>query len=377
MRAFSKFPVDFEEETQPRGPAPVTARPSDNVVHMQRNAAMFTGLPPGPRRRKYFLISFIVQTIVFAVLIKTGVLNPPAALKQKLGSYVALVAPSVQIYTPAAKEALPPPPVIARARVQPPLAPPIQVVPPVAPAPKPPQAAEAPRPAAPPKLATAAPAPVPPRVEKKIVTGGFSSGSSAVPNSKLPVQKVQTGGFGDPSGVVPNPNGSKDSKLAKLGSFDLPSGPGTGNGTGGSHGAQAVVASAGFGNGVATMTPTKGSGAGVHAGGFGDMEPAAAPAPAQHAEPAQGKLTPAEILSKPNPVYTEEARRLKIEGEVVLKVNFTVNGQVQVLGVVRGLGHGLDEAAVHAAQGMRFKPAMRDGKPVDSTATVHVLFELT
>jgi len=44
--------------------------------------------------------------------------------------------------------------------------------------------------------------------------------------------------------------------------------------------------------------------------------------------------------------------------------------------VVRGMGHGLDEAAVNAANQMRFKPALRNGVAADSTAVVHVVFQL-
>jgi hypothetical protein len=44
--------------------------------------------------------------------------------------------------------------------------------------------------------------------------------------------------------------------------------------------------------------------------------------------------------------------------------------------VVRGMGHGLDEAAIAAANKIRFKPAQRSGSPVDSTAIVHVMFQL-
>jgi TonB family protein len=47
-----------------------------------------------------------------------------------------------------------------------------------------------------------------------------------------------------------------------------------------------------------------------------------------------------------------------------------------VLGVTRGLGYGLDEAAIAAARQIRFKPAQQDGHAVDSTATVHIVFEL-
>jgi len=86
--------------------------------------------------------------------------------------------------------------------------------------------------------------------------------------------------------------------------------------------------------------------------------------------------TPVEITFKPNPAYTEEARNLKLEGEVLLEVSFSANGTLHVNRVVRGLGHGLDEAAITAANKMRFKPALRNGQPVDSTAIVHVVFQL-
>jgi TonB family protein len=55
---------------------------------------------------------------------------------------------------------------------------------------------------------------------------------------------------------------------------------------------------------------------------------------------------------------------------------FTANGTMHVNRVVRGLGHGLDEAAMAAANKMRFKPALRNGQPVDSTAVVHVVFQM-
>jgi len=55
--------------------------------------------------------------------------------------------------------------------------------------------------------------------------------------------------------------------------------------------------------------------------------------------------TSLEVLSKPPVQYTGEARQLKVQGDVVLRVTFTAAGQVQVQGVLRGLGHGLDEEA--------------------------------
>ena len=82
------------------------------------------------------------------------------------------------------------------------------------------------------------------------------------------------------------------------------------------------------------------------------------------------------ILSKPNPGYSTEARTIKLEGDVVLEVVFLASGQVQVIRVVSGLGHGLDEAAMQAARQIRFRPALRNGQPVDFHAHVRIEFRL-
>jgi TonB family protein len=76
---------------------------------------------------------------------------------------------------------------------------------------------------------------------------------------------------------------------------------------------------------------------------------------------------------KPSPAYTDEARALKIEGEVVLEVEFTATDEVRVLRVVNSIGHGLDEMAVRAAEQIQFKPATRDGRPVDYRAHVTIV----
>jgi TonB family protein len=195
-----------------------------------------------------------------------------------------------------------------------------------------------------------------------IHTGEF--GSSPTATVSAPIQKVQTGGFGDPNGL---PGQGKPARLvtATMGSFDLPTGPGTGNGTGGSKGVKGTIASAGFGSGV----NQPGQPAGFAAPG---TRPVAARAESTKVE----QTTPVEILYKPKPVYSEEARKLNIEGEVLLEVMFAANGELHVNRVVRGLGHGLDEAAVTAAGKIKFKPAQRNGSPVDSIAIVHVTFQI-
>jgi TonB family protein len=155
-------------------------------------------------------------------------------------------------------------------------------------------------------------------------------------------------------------------------------GPGQGNGSGGAKGIKGTVASADFGSGVAT--PGRGDGrgngrGGVQTSGFGSQEVAQNTPHVQRADTGPA-ATAVEITYKPNPVYTEEARNLRLEGEVLLEVEFAANGQLRVNRIVRGLGHGLDEAAVAAANKMRFKPALRSGQAVDSTAIVHVVFQL-
>jgi TonB family protein len=57
-------------------------------------------------------------------------------------------------------------------------------------------------------------------------------------------------------------------------------------------------------------------------------------------------------------------------------VVFSATGQIRIVNVMRGLGHGLDESAVRAAEKIQFKPALRDGHPTDSEAVIHVEFQL-
>ncbi|HZQ25910.1 MAG TPA: energy transducer TonB [Terriglobales bacterium] len=207
-------------------------------------------------------------------------------------------------------------------------------------------------------------------------TGEF--GSSATPTVNLPVQKVQTGGFGDPNSLPGQGKPGAHLVAANTGSFDLPSGPGQGNGSGGSRGVKGTIASAGFGNGIAQAGNGDGrsNGRGVSTGGFGAQEVAQGGMKPQPQVSSGPPTTPVEITFKPNPTYTQEARDLKLEGEVLLEVMFDADGRLHVSRVVRGLGHGLDEAAIAAANKMRFKPALRNGQPVDSSAIVHVVFQL-
>ena len=113
----------------------------------------------------------------------------------------------------------------------------------------------------------------------------------------------------------------------------------------------------------------------VKPGGFGDAPAAASPATAAKPKGDQ-VVTPVEVLSKPVPAYSDEARTLKIEGDVVLEVESSAEGTVRVLRVIRGLGHGLDELAARAAERIRFKPARAGGQAVDFRTSVLIVFRL-
>src|SRR6267154_5131591 len=218
-------------------------------------------------------------------------------------------------------------------------------------------------------------APVIPK--QAVKTNVFSTGSSATPTIARAPSQVQTVGFGDPNGIPAKAGQGKPVNIAALGSFDLPSGPGSGNGTGGAKGVPGVVVSSGFGNGTATPdTRPRASATTVQPSGFASADVPAPPTVHSHTSETATKVLPAEILSKPTPVYTQEARSLRIEGEVLLEVVLEASGSLRVVRVVRGLGHGLDDNAVKAAEQIHFKPAIRDGQPTDSTVVLHIIFQL-
>ena len=68
--------------------------------------------------------------------------------------------------------------------------------------------------------------------------------------------------------------------------------------------------------------------------------------------------------------------RRRVFERVLLDVLFQASGTIQVLGVIQGLGYGLDARAVEAVRQIRFKPAEREGKPINSRARVRITFQL-
>jgi TonB family protein len=89
-----------------------------------------------------------------------------------------------------------------------------------------------------------------------------------------------------------------------------------------------------------------------------------------------GDVSSPQIITKVEPEYSEEARKAKFQGVVVLSIVIDANGMPRDIKVIRPLGLGLDEKAIEAVQKWRFRPAMKGGKAVAVSANVEVNFRL-
>lgn len=84
----------------------------------------------------------------------------------------------------------------------------------------------------------------------------------------------------------------------------------------------------------------------------------------------------ARVLSKPEPSYTESARKFGINGTVTLRAVFAHDGQIRDLQVIKGQPHGLTKAALRAARAIKFTPAQKNGKPVSMVIQLEYNFNL-
>jgi TonB family protein len=203
--------------------------------------------------------------------------------------------------------------------------------------------------------------------------------------AQVPQTKVTTAAvhLGQTFGVTPNPNATRPATIAAIGNpyggmqgaaiapHGVVGGTGIGNGIKATPSAAigGKVASAGIPGATVASTGSKGK---VGSTGIPGMT-AAVVLPKVTGTPVSTNL---EVLSKPSVQYTAEARQLKVQGDVILRVTFTAAGQVVVQGVVRSLGHGLDEEARRVAAQIRFRPATRNGQAVDMTTNITISFQL-
>lgn len=321
------------------------------------------------RTWRSYLGSIIVHgiLIVMALTITIPVMHPVRRATERF----TLIAPVLPEYKP---------------KITPPAQPRI-AAPPVAPKPAPPKLAQVPLPKpVPPKPVVLEAAPeiknipqTPPPVVLKpelpvapkppVQTGVFQQPVEVAKNT-TPEPKLSVGGFGDPNAAKPQENTKPPT--TKVGAFDAPSG----SATNGGH-SEGTVKQGAFGSGGVTNSTANNRGSdAVKLAGFGDSA-VTQTHPKTAAQNAAQAFTPVEVLSKPRPIYSTEARNLRLEGHVSLEVVFLSTGSVRVVRVLHGLGHGLDEAAQQAALQVRFKPATRGGVPVDTDATIDITFELT
>jgi TonB family protein len=198
---------------------------------------------------------------------------------------------------------------------------------------------------------------------------------------------VQPTHLGDLNGVKPNASASKPATIAALGNpYGGMKGPsaapqgvvgstGFGNGTkpGSNAGSMGKVASAGIPGG--TGTAPSGPAVAGHVAAAGIPAMASTPSTPTSVAPPESKTTPPVLLSHAEPEYTPEARQLKIQGDVVLRVTITTSGQMVVHNVIRGLGHGLDENAMKSAPTYKFRPATQNGQPVEYTTNIIIKFQ--
>ncbi|HEV7842477.1 MAG TPA: energy transducer TonB, partial [Pyrinomonadaceae bacterium] len=84
----------------------------------------------------------------------------------------------------------------------------------------------------------------------------------------------------------------------------------------------------------------------------------------------------ARILSRPEPQYTEEARRNQVTGTVVLRAVFSAGGAVTNIKAVKGLPDGLTEKAISAARQIKFVPAQKEGRNVSQYIQIEYNFNL-
>jgi TonB family protein len=337
------------------------------------------GLLPEPEgRAASFVTSAIINAIILLAVLVIGLLIKPSIIQHKYEA-TELILPT----TP------PPPPV--KVKMPPP--------PPVKELPRPPQVKldtpkiEMPKPKPEPKPVQMEAKVALPKViqakqqvilapqPKAVLTAAMPAQNDTVKASTKPVH------LGETFGVTPNPNATRPATVAAIGNpYGGMNGPavaphgvvgstGIGNGlkSGSNSGVVGHVASAGIPGG--TGNATTGGYGNAKVGSVGIPQAVAAVSP-QMAAPERPSTTQAEV-SIPKPEYTAEAKQLKIQGSVVLRVTFYANGQIQVLGVLRGLGHGLDEEARRAVQqGKVIRPAMVNGKPMDSTTNITITFQL-
>jgi len=208
-----------------------------------------------------------------------------------------------------------------------------------------------------------APPPPPKPVTAKPNQGGGGGSRSPLPPLKAQLPKPAPKQFVPPLVTIEHPALVMDASLiappdawaAPTGAIGNPLGQIGGGGGFGSGGGIGNGRGNGIGNGNGSGAGG-GNGGGVYSVGNG--------------------TTPPSVLSKVDPEYSEEARKAKYSGSVMLSIVVNTDGKAEQIAVVKSLGMRLDEKAIEAVQKWRFKPGTNKGVPVKVRAQIEVNFRL-
>ncbi len=214
---------------------------------------------------------------------------------------------------------------------------------------------------------------LPPSHGKKAGGGGGGGDRSPTPASKGAIPKFSKLQLAPPMAVIPNLTpklevaptllGPPELKLPQM-SSNMPWGDPNG-----------VVGPAsngpGFGGGIGS-----GEGGGVGSGKGGGLGPGEGGGMGGGVYAVGGGVSAPVPIYKPEPAYSEEARKAKYQGTVVLMIIIDASGAVTECRVIKPLGLGLDEKAMETVKTWKFKPAMKNSTPVPVRVSVEVSFRL-
>jgi len=209
---------------------------------------------------------------------------------------------------------------------------------------------------------------------KKQASGGGGGGGdrSPLPASKGRLPKQSLRQFTPPMAVInnPNPRLSMEPSIIVPPDVPLPNNnlPNYGDPLG-----KLGPASNGTGSGGGIGS---GSGGGVGSGKGGGFGPGEGGGAGGGVFKVGGGVSAPQLLHKVEPEYSEEARKAKYQGTVLLYIEVSPDGRATNIKVARSLGLGLDEKAIEAVKQWKFKPGQKNGTPVTVAATIEVNFRL-
>ncbi len=213
-----------------------------------------------------------------------------------------------------------------------------------------------------------------PASAKKAGGGGGGGDRSPTPPSKGAVPKFAKEQLAPPMAKIPNPEpllpvepkllGPPDLKLPQMAANAPWGDPQSANGP--------VSNGPGFGGGIGT-----GEGTGIGSGKGGGLGPGEGGGTGGGVYSVGGNVSGPIPIYKPEPLYSEEGRKAKLQGTVLLWIVVDAQGNVRPdIRVAKPLGLGLDEKAIETVRTWKFKPGMRNGVPVATRVVVEVLFRL-